>query len=296
MLTFVQITYIRSVGPNLGLGQRTDLMVARNDVQLEERGGILIVRTPSNPEFFWGNYIVLTEAPGEAEHERLEQLFAEAFAEQPATTHRSFTWPPKGMNDPAPAATVERWVTAGYDYDVSVILSARTVGPAPHPNRDVDIRAVVDDRDWASVRDLQLLCGSSEFAHGEIRGFLDTRIASWRALAERDHGAWFGAFLGKILVADAGVFWDGGLARFQNVETHPKHRNRGICGTLVSHICGIVLERAADMTLVMEADEDYHAARIYESIGFRRCERIGSLCRYDRAKWNPEASGPRDHP
>ena len=38
-----------------------------------------------------------------------------------------------------------------------------------------------------------------------------------------------------------------------------------------------MLERNEITTLVMEADEDYHAARIYEEVGFEPTQRLISL-------------------
>ena len=273
---------------DLGVGLRTDLMIARNDVLIEARDEGLVVRTPSNPDFFWGNYIILPKAPGPGDGARLEELFRAAFSEQPAITHFSFTWPPSGMEDPILPAAAESWKNAGYDYDVSVLLSTQVVRPPPHLNRSVEIREIVEEENWSAVYRLQLLCSSNDYDRSGLRRLLDRRMASWRALTASDRGAWFGAFLGGTLIGDAGIFWDDELARFQNVETHPGHRRQGVCGTLVAHVGRAISERLKKIAFVLEADEDDHAARIYESLGFRGCERVGSFCKYDRKKWGPK--------
>ena len=61
--------------------------------------------------------------------------------------------------------------------------------------------------------------------------FVRRREATHRGLVEAGHGAWFGAFLGDRLVSSMGLVRAGeGLARFQDVKTHPDARGRGIAG------------------------------------------------------------------
>jgi predicted GNAT family acetyltransferase len=109
-------------------------------------------------------------------------------------------------------------------------------------------------------------------------------MARYRRMSEAGRGAWFGAFLGARLVADLGVFSDetGTLARFQSVGTHPDFRRRGICGALVHQASEWALNTLRVGTLVMAADEEYHAARIYESVGFQPTERQIGMSWWDR--------------
>ena len=82
------------------------------------------------------------------------------------------------------------------------------------------------------------------------------------------------------MVADLGLFRDGDVARFQDVATDPSFRRRGICGRLVYEVARESLASGQVKTLVMAADENYHAARIYESVGFKPQERTATACRY----------------
>jgi predicted GNAT family acetyltransferase len=66
--------------------------------------------------------------------------------------------------------------------------------------------------------------------------FLQARLAAERVLTEAGHGFWFGAFTGGTLVAQLGLnTGEGGLARYQSVETHPAARRQGLAGNLVWH-------------------------------------------------------------
>ncbi len=81
--------------------------------------------------------------------------------------------------------------------------------------------------------------------------FLAARLAAEGALTEAGHGWWFGAFVDGQLAAQVGVVTDGsGLARYQNVETHPDARRQGLAGALVWH-AGHALGSGAG-TLVLE--------------------------------------------
>ena len=74
-----------------------------------------------------------------------------------------------------------------------------------------------------------------------------------------------------------GLFVEDGIGRFQSVKTHPGYRRRGICGTMVYAIARRGLETMGAETLVMIADAEYHAAKIYQSVGLRPTERIVSV-------------------
>jgi predicted GNAT family acetyltransferase len=75
------------------------------------------------------------------------------------------------------------------------------------------------------------------------------------------------------MVSGLGVFGDGsGIARFQAVDTHPEHRNRGLAGTLVYRASQYARQEMAAQTLVIVADPDGPAIRIYRSVGFGDAE------------------------
>ena len=63
-----------------------------------------------------------------------------------------------------------------------------------------------------------------------------------------------------------------GLARFQTVKTHPDARGRGLAGTLVHEISRFGFADLDAETLVMVADPEYLAIRLYRSVGFADTE------------------------
>jgi predicted GNAT family acetyltransferase len=75
------------------------------------------------------------------------------------------------------------------------------------------------------------------------------------------------------MVSGPGVFGDGSrVVRFQNVDTHPEHRSKGLAGPLVHKASRYAQERIAARTQVIVADQTGTAIRIYRSVGFRDAE------------------------
>jgi len=94
----------------------------------------------------------------------------------------------------------------------------------------------------------------------------------YRQMSEQGDGAWFGAFFGDRVVGDLGVFVRNGLGRFQSVGTHPDFRRQGICSTLVYQAALYAFSNFDAKILVIAADQNDYAYRIYESIGFSLTE------------------------
>jgi predicted GNAT family acetyltransferase len=152
-------------------------------------------------------------------------------------------------------------------------MSASAVHEPPRPNREATYRQLTSDGDWAQSVDLTLVCHDEQDVPAN-REFATRKAATNRTLVAAGHGAWFGGFLDGALVAQMGLFSASpGLARFQSVETHPDARGRGLAGTLVHHVSRYGFDELAARTLVMVADPDYLAVRVYRSVGFSDGER-----------------------
>jgi ribosomal protein S18 acetylase RimI-like enzyme len=75
----------------------------------------------------------------------------------------------------------------------------------------------------------------------------------------------------------------GGRGRFQVVDTALAYRRRGICSRLVVEAARRSTDRHGAERFVIAADPDYHALGLYESLGFRRKERVAGVCRWPRS-------------
>ncbi len=263
------------------LGFRTDLaLLERAGSTIEDCGDHLVVRSPFNPTFYWGNFLLIDHVPAADRIDTWLDRFAAVF---PAARHRSlgFDAPGATVADLAPLAA------HGLEIDSSTVMTANSVSPPAHRNDEATYRALASDGDWAQSVELTLACNDEYEASGH-RIFVERRVASNRALVEAGPGAWFGAFMGDALVSQMGLVTAGpSLARFQTVETHPDARGRGLAGTLVHHTSRYGFETLGATTLVMVADPTYLAIRLYRSVGFSDSEvqlQAGRAPAEDRAR------------
>jgi ribosomal protein S18 acetylase RimI-like enzyme len=247
------------------LAYRTDLaMLERSGSEISDRGTHLVVRTPDNPTFWWGNYLLLPEPPPSTEEaEGWLAIFEHEF---PLARHRTF-----GVDGTAgTAADLTPFTAIGMDAEESAVMTAQAVHPPPRPNTEATLRRLASDDDWA--QQVEVTRAGEEL--GYDLPFVTAKARAERRLVEAGYGAWWGAFDGDRLLASMGlVTASEGLARFQSVKTHPDARGQGLAGTLVYRVARYGFEELGAHTLVMVADPDYLAIRIYRSVGFADTER-----------------------
>lgn len=253
------------------LGFRTDLMLrSLEGSKIVDHGGYITVRSPGNPTFWWGNFLLMPESALKEEAARWVARFTRAF---PDTAHMAIGVDATGGCAGQPADYGE----AGFRLECSTVLTATALRKPPHRNDTAQYRALETDDDWQQAVELRVAC-RDEPANG--REFCERRIADQRRLAEAGRGSCFGAFQEGLLTAQLGLFSDGGpVARYQSVETHPSARRQGLAGTLVYHAGRYGLGALGANTLVIVADPGYSAIRIYRSVGFADRETQVSLQR-----------------
>jgi GNAT superfamily N-acetyltransferase len=268
----------RTSRPQLSLGFRTDLIFHRFDGEVIDRGAYWVVRTPSNAGFHYGNFLLFFEAPKTGVLSRWKSLFREEFSGFPDVKHFTFLWdsPAEGAGD------CSELLAAEFKLESSVILTARSVHPAPRSNSQIEVRPITTDSEWRMVVESQIHSKDSEYSETSYREFKERQMARYRAMSERGLGHWFGAFLGDRLAGDLGLYLDGDVGRFQSVETHPEFRRQGICGRLVYEAARFGFQKMGLRELVMVADEHYDAAKIYESVGFVPAAKEYSASWWDR--------------
>lgn len=249
------------------LGFATDLALLRaSGSQIADRGTHLAVRTPDNPTFWWGNFLLLREPPASAAS--VGEWIARFAEEFPDAQHLAI-----GIDTTAPDPQAAAHLTAaGLTVTSFSVMTASEVHEPAHRNRAATLRPLASDEDWAQQVELMV---SDNDGHPEesFRTFTTQRVAAARSLVS-DHGAqWFGAFLDGRLRASLGLVPAGDrLARFQDVLTDADWRRQGLAGTLVHTASRHGLDVMGARTLVMVADPDDAAIRIYRAVGFDVCE------------------------
>ncbi|MFK8136953.1 MAG: GNAT family N-acetyltransferase [Bdellovibrionales bacterium] len=254
------------------LVRKTDQIFLKSSSQIVDKDNYSVIKTPTNPGFHWGNYLYLKKPP---ELESLKQ-WIECFDEEfkKGLQHYNFVW---ASYEPISSSSKRAMEEFGFKYYSAVGLMAKEITFPTHFNSDITIRSIQKEEDWEAVIQNQLACADPIYLDENYEPFKRTQFDVYRELVNNGEGEWFGAFLGDELSADLGIFTVDNLARFQSVGTNPRFRKKGICASLVFHAGNQYLSKSGIDTLVMEADENYHAARIYESVGFKGTEHSESI-------------------
>jgi len=263
------------------LGFRTELIFHRHDgevADLRAQLGCRVIRTPSNPTYYWGNYLLFDAAPRAGDAQRWPALFDELIAaRQPQSTHRAFGW----LEDSA--GEVDEFLAAGYTRSNATVMQTRAVPIVPAPAVQADLRpfarsGAAAEHEWSALLELGVATRSEEHTEAAYRPFAQQRVARWRAQADAGHGDWFGAFVetggAPVLAAALGIYAeqqaeDGErLARYQWVTTDPAWRRRGLCRALIAHAAGYAQHTLRADRFVIVAAAGEMPEQLYADLGF----------------------------
>ena len=243
---------------------------------MTDHGDCSSVRTPKNPDYFFGNFLLYAGPPAVGDLSHWMARFDEIFAPFPEVRHHAFQWLPS--SSPVPEA-LEEFKKAGFTIDETSVLatqSAHTDKPAPS---GVEFRQIRTGAEWLAVIDAQVRDGFPQIPMDEYRRYKEKSFANYRRMADQGLGNWWGAFKGEELVADLGLFFGDGVGRFQSVETASEHRRQGICRAMVHHVSNYGLATHPGITLIMHADAHDVARGIYCSVGFKEIETLHAAVR-----------------
>lgn len=260
----------------LSLGWRTHLLFPRFDAQVIERSDCTVVRTPANPAFWWGNFLLFDEAPQPGDAARwLKRFDEELVRPDPQVQHLAF-----GIDVDRPVELPADFSAAGLLLgEESVLqLEAHQLKPASVPQGFTVRPLRLPDEAQLAV-DAQVASDAGAHEPLSYRQHREKMMERYSVMSLAGWGYWFGVFAqtpaGEQLVADCGLYADGPptqrtLGRFQHVSTHPAWRRRGLCRAMIHAVCRHGFEQMGLHHLVMMADPHDVAIGIYESLGFLR--------------------------
>ena len=274
---------------------RTDFTLHGVSAEVIGRDDCLVVRTPDNPTYYWGNCLILPQPPRDDELGAwLARFQQEIGALQPASRHVAV-----GVNTPYGGECLPAWQAAGFELHVNAVmrlLPGGLLSPRAPKVAPVEVRPIVWDGPGAEVEAIVALeCANTHgFEPAGYRAFLRRQFERYAQLHERGQCEWFGVWVGEpgqaVLAADCGLVRDragpGATGRFQRVATHPAWRRRGLCSALVHHVSRHALEAWRVAEVIMVADPDDFAIGIYRGLGFTEFER----------EWCLERRAPEDRP
>lgn len=250
----------------------TDIDVLPLGREVVRRDRHLTIRSPSNPDHWWGNMLIFDDPPCTGDGERWERVFAEEIA----APHRTFAW---DRTDGELGEAQAELVARGYVLERSVGLIAEPAQIRSHPraNREVTVRELRLDGDeelWEQVVELHVEGREPDEDEDEQRLYERRRQIDLRELFAAGRGGWYVALAEGEVVGSLGVVVTGGRGRYQHVSTAEAHRGRGICSRLVAEAAQHAARVHGARRLVIAADPGYHALAIYESLGFERAEEV----------------------
>ena len=255
------------------LGYQSDLIFPRFEGEVTDCGSYLRIRTPLNPSYWWGNYLLFDSAPQVGDYDIWAKLFEKEIGTPPEIQHMVFAWDLSEQE-----AHIDAFIEAGFKLESTVVMTTRVLNPPPRTNKDIEMRPLTSSKDYAELLELEMLLGLEEGFSGEgHKQFLTRKQARYDQMIKAGLGAWFGAYSQGKLVAHMGLFHNGEIARYQTVGTHPDYRRKGIAGTLVHYVGEYGQTKFGIKDLVMLADDNYFAKDIYASVGFKPTELIYAL-------------------
>jgi GNAT superfamily N-acetyltransferase len=239
---------------DLPLGWHTDVAVLlAGGSEVESFKDHLVVRTPTNPTYHWGHFVLVTDPDAVADAGRWVERFTTCF---PGAQHRAIGLVARPPADP--------WTAVGLEVQRDQVLVAATplgVGTAPD---GYTVRALEHRADWQASNVLR------ELSYPGTPDFTAATTERRAAMTARGLVRWFGAFdaVGR-LAAELGIVDCGdGAARYQSVLTHPDHRRRGLAGLLLGVADAFARDAYGASRTVIVADADGEAARLYRARGF----------------------------
>ena len=253
---------------------RTDAQIAQLLGEVCEKSGYSVVRTPDNPGFYFGNFLILEEPPKDLA--RWNRVFEETFG--PQVKHRCFSWAAGEPQGDLPS----EFAQLGFEHETTAELRLLPTDLwVDLADQRWTIRPLHAERDWEACAALSRACDSTAADAGDdYRLFAERQRANRREWLKRGMATWWGAFHGHELVGQCGLVPCGDVGRFQTVETHPEWRRRGICTALISRVADDAFRRSPIERLVLGAEIDGPAIALYHRIGFKTNRRVHSLVRH----------------
>ena len=225
---------------------------------VDDHGDHLVVRSPGNPQFHWGNCILVTDPGAVDDAAGWLAVFHQAVPDADWVAIGLVTMP----------GNESSWAGCGFTPEFVDVLSTAALPRQSDPPRGCTVRALEGD-DWERLVDRQLVenaaTGQYEPAAHEL--FVRARAEQQRDLCARGVAMFVGAFVGSRLVGELGVVRCGTTARYQDVGTDTAFRRRGIA----SHLLGVAARWAFDQGCrhwVILTEAANPAGRVYRRAGF----------------------------
>jgi GNAT superfamily N-acetyltransferase len=257
------------------LGFQSEFVISQLEAKLITRPEYTVLQTPSNPSYYFGNLLALNIPLNKYNKETWLEIFSSEFKNMPDVEHFTFTWV---RGDADNSDTILEFTKAGYEFEEMHILALYKAEfkQTTQLNEQPLYRPLTSKTDWEQWIRLSLSENTGDHSETGLKHYLSIKAENYQDLEYAGLGEYLGAFVEDRLIGYAGLYHKDSLGRFQNVHVVPDYQNQKIASTLLTKL----IQRVPNSieTLVIIADEHYHATQLYQSLGFSIAERESSLC------------------
>ena len=254
----------------LGIGARSERVVAPERSVVLRRSGYDVVLQPDRPDYHFGNCLVLPGPPQADELALWRDVWRRELGSIPGV-ERIVIVAESEETDP-PDRLAEAAAAQGLELEIEQVHTLGELLEAPVPS-GTSVRPV-EDEEWPALVALDLEHAAELGASPDFRRW---RMAEYRRLVERGAGSWWAAWRERALAGSAGIFRGDGLARYQHVVVSVEHRRQSVAAALVSAMAADHLEWYPGVPAVIVADRGSSAARVYGRLGFQPVSVLLSL-------------------
>ena len=156
------------------LGYKSELIFTGFDGEVLDRGEYLVVRTLTNPNYFWGNLLIFDRPPLPGDFEKWRAIFKREFTD-PRIYHMTFAW-----DSNAGAGDSAQFIAHGFDLQEQAVMSTTYVQPPPKFNESLEVRPLLGDQDWLDMIELQIVSGDDKLPREEIAKFYRSQVGRYR--------------------------------------------------------------------------------------------------------------------
>ena len=236
-----------------------ELGLAATGGKVTDRGGYVVVERPDAPGWAGGNYLALRRAPAPADVPRWIERFEAELGKDRAIALR---WDDRTGED----AALEALRAHGFAIDTSDVLAATDVLAPLHA---LPMRAL----ESGDVLSTVIIAWQLADRHDEtMRHLLHARAAWYADLVDRRLASFWGAYDAGKLVASVGLVRLGALGRYQDVQTLPAYRRRGLAGALLAAAAREARPYGVKRFVIF-CEPGSDASRVYRRVGFEHAER-----------------------
>ena len=259
------------------LAWRTDIAIlAASGSTVTDCGTHLLVTTPDNPSYHWGNFLLLKHLPVPGGAREVMGAYDTWFR---TNRYRAIGIDSSAADEHGVIDTSE-FERAGMDTDVSHVMVAERLRAPARPFLGGGIRPLAFD-EWDKWADLELAVYADDRRY--TREYVRARARQEQRLVDAGLGQRWGVFVDGRLAASAAVYDTGnGVLRFQSVATHPRRRKQGIASTLLHRmteraIADHVREGREVRGFVTVADPEGPAHGAFKRLGLATLETVTEL-------------------